>query len=176
MFDERVYDGILVSRMALESAARKRQRAEQIGMRAYLCMPDDLELFGDCGASGWTAHSPAAECTPTDRGDTGRRRCRQEWGLANEPRAVASLSRRLLLGARGAVVACYEARPTGFALMREFRAKGVDCRVIAPALIPRKPVTGSLRTSFLKRSLPWCGAEGTWHSRLVSSQGTRTIA
>lgn len=94
--------------MALESAARKRQRAEQIGMRAYLRMLDDLDLFGDCGASGWTAHSPAAECTPTDRGDTGRRRCRQEWGLANEPRAVASLSRRLLLGARGAAVETQE--------------------------------------------------------------------
>ena len=53
LFDERVYDGILVSRMALESAARKRQRAEQIGMRAYLRMPDDLELFGDCGAFGY---------------------------------------------------------------------------------------------------------------------------
>ena len=60
-------------------------------------------------------------------------------GLANEPRAVASLSRRLLRGAPSPVVACYEAGPTGFALMRELRAKGVDCRVIAPALIPRKP-------------------------------------
>ena len=64
---------------------------------------------------------------------------REEWGLANEPRAVASLSRRLLRGAPSPVVACYEAGPTGFALMRELRAKGVDCRVIAPALIPRKP-------------------------------------
>ena len=64
---------------------------------------------------------------------------REEWGLANEPRAVASLARRLLSEARGPVVACYEAGPTGFALMRQLRAKGVDCRVIAPALIPRKP-------------------------------------
>ena len=66
---------------------------------------------------------------------------REEWGLANEPRAVASLARRLLRDARGPVVACYEAGPTGFALMRQLRAKGVDCRVIAPALIPRKPAT-----------------------------------
>ena len=64
---------------------------------------------------------------------------REEWGLANEPRAVASLARRLLRGAPGAVVACYEAGPTGFALMRKLHAKGIDCRVIAPALIPRKP-------------------------------------
>ena len=52
---------------------------------------------------------------------------------------MASLSRRLLRGAPSPVVACYEAGPTGFALMRELRAKGVDCRVIAPALISRKP-------------------------------------
>ena len=52
---------------------------------------------------------------------------------------MASLSRRLLRGAPSPVVACYEAGPTGFALMRQLRAKGVDCRVIAPALIPRKP-------------------------------------
>ena len=64
---------------------------------------------------------------------------REEWGLANEPTAVASLARRLLSEARGPVVACYEAGPTGFALMRQLRAKPVDCRVIAPALIPRKP-------------------------------------
>ena len=37
---------------------------------------------------------------------------REEWGLANEPRAVASLARRLLREARGPVVACYEAGPT----------------------------------------------------------------
>ena len=53
LFDERVYDGILVSRMALDRTGRKRQRVEQVGMRAYLRMPDDLELFGDCGAFGY---------------------------------------------------------------------------------------------------------------------------
>lgn len=52
---------------------------------------------------------------------------------------MASLARRLLRGAPGALVACYEAGPTGFALMRKLRGKGIDCRVIAPALIPRKP-------------------------------------
>ena len=52
---------------------------------------------------------------------------------------MASLTRRLLRGAPAPVVACYEAGPTGFALMRQLGAKGVDCRVIAPALIPRKP-------------------------------------
>ena len=64
---------------------------------------------------------------------------REEWGLANEPRSVASLARRLLRDARGPVVACYEAGPTGFALQRRLEVEGIDCRVIAPALIPRKP-------------------------------------
>ena len=51
---------------------------------------------------------------------------REEWGLANEPRSVASLARRLLRDARGPVVACYEAGPTGFALMRQLRASGLS--------------------------------------------------
>ena len=37
------------------------------------------------------------------------------------------------------MVCCYEAGPTGFALQRQLQAKSVDCRVIAPSLIPRKP-------------------------------------
>ena len=57
---------------------------------------------------------------------------REEWGLANEPRAVASLSRRLLRGVPGPVVACYEAGPTGFALMRQLRAKGAAAARRAP--------------------------------------------
>ena len=41
----------------------------------------------------------------------------EERGLANEPRAVASLARRLLHGAPVPVVPCYEAGPTGLALL-----------------------------------------------------------
>ena len=44
---------------------------------------------------------------------------REEWGLANEPRAMSSLAKRLLREARGPVIACCEAGPTGFALMRQ---------------------------------------------------------
>ena len=50
------YDGILVSRMALDRSARKRERAERIGMRAYLRLPETLELFGDCGSFGYIEH------------------------------------------------------------------------------------------------------------------------
>ena len=66
-------------------------------------------------------------------------RNRDEWRLANEPRAVAALARRLKREGGEAVRCCYEAGATGFALKRSLDAKGIDCRVIAPSLIPRKP-------------------------------------
>ena len=53
LFKDRIYDGILVSRMALLRSGRKRDRVERYGMRAHLRMPEDLELFGDCGAFGY---------------------------------------------------------------------------------------------------------------------------
>ena len=59
--------------------------------------------------------------------------------VANEPRAVKRLARRFRRDAEGPVVACYEAGPTGFALQRQLEAEDVACRVIAPALIPRRP-------------------------------------
>ena len=63
----------------------------------------------------------------------------EEWQLANEPRAVKRLAQRLKRTAPGPVVACYEAGPGGFALQRQLEAAGIECRVIAPALIPRRP-------------------------------------
>ncbi len=53
LFADRLYDGILVSRMALFRKGRKRDRVEKVGMKAYLRMPEQLELFGDCGAFGY---------------------------------------------------------------------------------------------------------------------------
>jgi transposase len=35
--------------------------------------------------------------------------------------------------------ACYEAGPTGFALQRHLAAAGLDCAVVAPALVPQRP-------------------------------------
>ncbi|MDH4176664.1 MAG: transposase [Thermoleophilia bacterium] len=34
---------------------------------------------------------------------------------------------------------CYEAGPTGFGLQRYLVERGIDCRVVAPALVPRRP-------------------------------------
>jgi hypothetical protein len=53
MMEGGVYDGILVSRMALGESGPKRELVEKIGMRAYLRLPLDLELLGDCGAFGY---------------------------------------------------------------------------------------------------------------------------
>ena len=63
----------------------------------------------------------------------------EEWQLTNEPRSVKRLAERLKRAAAGPVVACYEAGRGGFALQRQLEAAGVECRVIAPALIPRRP-------------------------------------
>jgi len=61
------------------------------------------------------------------------------WQLANEPHAVRRLVRKLERDAPGAVRACYEAGPCGYALQRQMTTARVNCQVIAPALVPRKP-------------------------------------
>ena len=61
------------------------------------------------------------------------------WQLANEPGAVRRLIRKLERQAPGPVRVCYEAGPCGYALQRQMTTTRVECQVIAPALIPRKP-------------------------------------
>lgn len=39
----------------------------------------------------------------------------------------------------GAVRCCYEAGPTGFGLYRDLQAAGIECQVVAPALVPTRP-------------------------------------
>lgn len=51
--------------------------------------------------------------------------------------AVDKLLRKL--GGEGVELrVCYEAGPTGYGLARHLLARGIDCRVVAPGLIPRK--------------------------------------
>jgi transposase len=61
------------------------------------------------------------------------------WTVPNEPNAVRRLVRKLEREAPGAVQACYEAGPCGYALQRQMTTPRVSCQVIAPALVPRKP-------------------------------------
>jgi len=64
-----------------------------------------------------------------------------EWKVANEPRAVKRLAKKLVREAKGSEVrCCYEAGPCGYALQRQMmEAASVVVEVIAPTLIPRKP-------------------------------------
>src|SRR5688572_16325912 len=61
------------------------------------------------------------------------------WQLANEPKAVHRLVRKLERESRGPVQVFYEAGPCGYALQRQVTTPRVSCDVVAPALIPRTP-------------------------------------
>jgi transposase len=60
-----------------------------------------------------------------------------EQTIANTPEAVRKQIRRW--GDPASLRVCYEAGPTGYELQRQLGALGVDCAVIAPALIPKRP-------------------------------------
>src|SRR5512146_2968149 len=62
-----------------------------------------------------------------------------EWQLENEKAAVRRMVRKVQRLAPGKVRFCYEAGPCGYALQRWIRELGVECVVVAPSLIPRKP-------------------------------------
>jgi len=51
--DDQCYDGILVSRAALEQNGAKRDEVDRLGLRKYLRLPRRFELMGDCGAFGY---------------------------------------------------------------------------------------------------------------------------
>lgn len=57
--------------------------------------------------------------------------------IANDPVAVRKLVSQLKR--QGKLVAAYEAGPTGYGLHRQLIQLGVECIVVAPALIPRRP-------------------------------------
>jgi len=57
--------------------------------------------------------------------------------IANREESVRKLIRKL--GAAEHLRACYEAGPTGFVLYWQLAQLGVECAVVAPSLVPRKP-------------------------------------
>jgi transposase len=58
--------------------------------------------------------------------------------IANDPSAIRKLARKL--GGPGfELVAAYEAGPTGYVLCRELVSLGVECQVVAPSLVPKRP-------------------------------------
>ena len=60
------------------------------------------------------------------------------WKIDNRSTAIVRLAKRLRKDSGGDVITCYEAGPTGYALMRQLESLGVSCKVIAPALIPKQ--------------------------------------
>lgn len=56
--------------------------------------------------------------------------------IANDPSAVRKLVKQLAREAP--LVAAYEAGPTGYTLHRQLTSLGVDCKVVAPSLVPRR--------------------------------------
>jgi len=58
----------------------------------------------------------------------------EECTLPYDEEAVERVLRRW-----PAVSCCYEAGPTGFGLQRYLVERGIDCRIVAPGLVPRRP-------------------------------------
>jgi transposase len=59
----------------------------------------------------------------------------QVWGrVSSDPPAVERVLEKL--GGPRRVRACYEAGPTGYGLVRQLRAAGYSCDVVAPSLVP----------------------------------------
>jgi transposase len=57
--------------------------------------------------------------------------------IANSEDAIAKLMKRV--GEKERLRVCYEAGPTGYALYWQLSKMGIECQVIAPSLIPKKP-------------------------------------
>jgi transposase len=58
--------------------------------------------------------------------------------VGSRPADVDKLVRKLQ-GKGARLVFAYEAGPTGYGLYRDLTARGLECRVVAPSLIPRRP-------------------------------------
>ena len=60
------------------------------------------------------------------------------WGIIlNTPEAIKKLMKQL--GEPDQLKVCYEAGPTGYPLYRLLLSLGIECTVVAPSLIPKKP-------------------------------------
>lgn len=64
---------------------------------------------------------------------------RVEDRFATSAEGVRRWVKRLKRLSKGPIVSCYEAGPIGYTLQRVLEGHGVECRVIAPSLIPHKP-------------------------------------
>lgn len=63
----------------------------------------------------------------------------EERRVPHERRAIARWVRGMKRKAPGPIRCAYEAGPCGYGLQRALLAEGIECQVVAPSLIPRKP-------------------------------------
>ena len=69
--------------------------------------------------------------------DTGREKAQVVATIPNN--SLTLLKHLLRLGARESLRCCYEAGPTGYGVYRLLLEHEIECVVIAPGLIPKKP-------------------------------------
>ena len=73
----------------------------------------------------------------------------REYGrIANTPAALDRLMCKL--GASVRLRVCYEAGPCGYGIQRHLSARGHECVVVAPSLIPKRRATGSRRIGAMR--------------------------
>jgi len=63
----------------------------------------------------------------------------QQFTVANLPREIERMVKKLRAQAPGEIHVCYEAGVCGFVLQRQLQKLGCVCQVIAPSLVLRKP-------------------------------------
>ena len=86
---------------------------------------------------GMDVHKETIVVALTAAGETGKAIA---YGtIPNTAAALDKLVGRLRQGGSGALRFCYEAGPCGYGVHRRLSARGEDCMVVAPSLIPRKP-------------------------------------
>lgn len=64
---------------------------------------------------------------------------RQAGTITNDLHALEKLLRRLRGDRKRTLHVCYEAGPCGFVIARRLKQLGIECTVVAPSMIPKKP-------------------------------------
>jgi transposase len=86
---------------------------------------------------GLDVHKETITAVVAEGGRTGE--VRQAGTITNDLHALEKLLRRIRGDKERTLHVCYEAGPCGFVIARRLNQLGIDCTVVAPSLIPKKP-------------------------------------